>query len=313
MYYYFCSEFPAVIKIDGVYFGNISQSVKPVNVMSDNQSFIELCPLNDSERALSFMLDENFLLNPPSGVLVVDLKGGFFIKFVCTGKTSPFKVLAQEKLPDAVVTVFIENGLKLSIETRTDFYGQTLNYFADGASITPFSLCGTNLVAINTTNGFLQCYILDGKISQVFCKKVASADFSNGFSTVEEFKDVAKHVLKCEWQLDGRQIKEKTRLLERAQNFCIENLNQKIIPYAFLEEFMLGGEVKDYLSENVLENSHALKEYLKDYIGIMPPPLFKNPDLVGLVYAENQNKYSVEYFSFELEDKKICNIKRSEN
>ena len=123
MQFYFISEFPAVIKINGVYCGKINKTIKSFDLLGD--TFVELCPLNRTEQPINFMLDHNFLSNPPDGTIITDLNGAFVINFMCISSFAPFSITAQQKFPFAVITVFRENGLKLSIETPHDFYAQT--------------------------------------------------------------------------------------------------------------------------------------------------------------------------------------------
>ena len=81
MQYYFISEFPAVIKINGVYSGKIDNALKKFNLL-DN-AFIEVCPLNRTDQPINFMLDSSFLGSPPDGIIITDLKGAFVINFAC--------------------------------------------------------------------------------------------------------------------------------------------------------------------------------------------------------------------------------------
>ena len=60
-----------------------------------------------------------------------------------------FEILAQEKFPYAVITVFKENGLKISIETPKDFYALPLNIEIENATITQFCLGSKNLIAVS--------------------------------------------------------------------------------------------------------------------------------------------------------------------
>ena len=47
-----------------------------------------------------------------------------------------------------------------------------------------------------------------------------------------------------------------------------------------------------------------------DFIGVMPPPVFREENEVGFVYRTGERTYSAEYFVFEVSDKKITNLKK---
>ena len=309
MYYYFSAKFCAVLKIDGVYHGQIDQKLKKIEIKNCD-SFIEICPLEVMQFPFSFILNEKFLFSPPNGVSVVDLKGGYLIEFNFLQDNSPFSILSQEKFSHAVITTFKENGLKISIETPNDFFAETIPFYCQSASITPFNLSNKRLVAIQFIGKetLLNCYLLDGKVQKVFSRKIRDCSFNNGFKTTEEFLDIAKHKLTCSWGLDNDKIIKGEVSISTKENFCPSELKEHLIAYAFLEELLCGGEIGEYLADNIKENQTYLKEYFGEFLGVMPPPDFREFDEIGLIYKQSENKYKVEYFKFELKDKKIFNI-----
>ena len=309
MYYYFSCDFPAVVKINGVYYGSIFNTVKPLRV-NGNPPFIEVCPLQSASFPLNFILDSEFLCSPPPFTSVTDLKGGYLIKFYKAHAQLPFEIIKQEKFSDAVVTVFTENSLKLSIETPNDFYAETFNSPACETEILRFSQCGCSLIALNfkgETNR-LCVYSLTDTVKKVFCREVFSFSLENGLSTVEKFNDIAKHILSCEWDFrDGCYIKQSANLT-CADGFEISKLNQRLLPYAFFERLLVGGSLAGFLTENMLKNADKLQGYLGEFSGVFPPPAFREIDQVGLVYPLGENKYRTEYFRCTLLDGKIDNI-----
>ncbi len=312
MYYYFSAKFSSVLKINGNYFGEIDEKLKQVEISNYN-SFIEVCPLGFEHFPLSFILNERFLFSPPNGVSIVDLKGGYLIEFNFLQDSSSFKILSQEKFPYAVVTVFKENGLKVSIETPNDFFAETIAFCSESATITPFTLQGKNLVAISFLGKqkLLNCYLLENKIQKVFSKEVCDYSFNNGFSSAEEFLDIAKHKLTCSWNLQNDKLVKGDVDLTRSENFCIKELPEHLIGYAFLEELLCGGDISEYLDDGIKENKEFLYSFFGDFLGIMPPPAFRQFEEIGLIYKCTENKYKVEYFCFTTQNKKICNITKS--
>lgn len=314
MYYYFLTDFPAILKINGEYKGK-TDDLLTYHAKNNEQIFVEVYPLCHSCSPYCFLIDENFFINPPDSVILTDLKGGYLIKLVMPPLVAPFNIIAQEKFPFAVATVFAENGLKLSIETPADFYAESFNFSCDDVIIIPFSLDNKQLLLIKfgEQNNLINCYLLAEKITPVFSKKVDDFSIKNGFSTTESFLDVAKHVVFCEWGLSDNQLVKKNIKVEKSPDFDAKKLCSHALPYAFLEEFLLSDNVQDFANDNILSKLTHLKNYLGNYIGVMPPPEFRELEEVGLIYAEGHNKYSVNYFVFTIQDGKICNIKRSDN
>jgi hypothetical protein len=311
MYCYFSSDFPAVIKIDGIYYGSVYDCVKTINV--DNCTpFIELCSLDHNQKSTYILLDNNFFSSPPENVILTDLQGGYFIKFISCYKKEGFSVLAQEKMPHAIITVFNDNGYKLSIETPNDFFAKELNVNPKSASIINFTLNGQNLVAISIQMNKILLYVfkIDKQITNIFCRQVDAFNTQNGLTTTENFLDIAKHCLTIDWQLQGDTLVENSRSITTHDKFDLSKLHKNLIPYAFLEHFLVGGDASEYLCDNVKENAKVLKEYLGDYVGVCPPPDFYDKRAVGLIYNVSKNLYKVEYFSFTLQDRKIFNIEK---
>ena len=314
MYLYFSSAYPAAIKLNGIYYGVISDTVKSINV-SGEPPFIEICSLVSNEQQINFIVNSSFLSSPPENVTVTDMKGGYFIKTLKSYHTDEFKVLAQNKSTDTVVTVFTENCLKISIEKTDGFFADNEKFFADSSTIQFFNLNNVNLVAVLLTGkeNLLNVYKLSNNIEKVFSREVKDFEINGDLTTTEEFFDVAKHTVKTSWEFTGETFKKKLVEVNHAPKFNLENISEKIIPFAFLEELLVGGNPEPFLSDALKEKALLLKDYLGDFIGIMPPPTFRSIDEVGLIYKNGERTYAVEYCTFEITNRKIFNLKKSEN
>ena len=321
MYYYFSAEYTSAIKINGIFKSKLNSGQQPF-VITDkeisncsSQILIELCPLNGNELPITFMLDQDFLTSPPNSVIVVDLKGGYYIKFLSLCRLAPFQIIAQQKLSYAIITIFKENGLKLSIETPNDFFAENLSFDCQDAKITPFALNNKQFIAITfqTPKTKCFCYLLDNKITKVFCRDIESFCTDNGFSTTELFEDIAGHKIVCDWAFLDGSIKVVNKKISYQKDFCLDILPSEFVGYAFLEEFLVGGEIKDFLCEQMQDKAKYLKDFFLDYIGVCPPPSFRDYDEVALIYKKTQNTYYLNYYKFEIENKRITNVKRLDN
>ena len=314
MYYYFSSEYPVAMKLNGIYYGILNETVKHLRI--DNGSpFVELCPLCEQETSVNFILDDNFLKCPPASITVTDMKGGYLIKLYPSLSKSSFQIINQKKFNDAVVTVFTENGLKLSIETPKDFYAETIKLNCNRAEIEKFRLGDKTLIYISfiCTKQLLYVFCIDEKITKVFCRTVDDFSIDNGLTTTEKYCDIAKHNCVTEWGFDGKTLTSKHVSVTENPDFNVDNLHEKLIPYAFLECFLVNTNVDDYLVKNIIEQKNHLKDYLGDYVGILPPPRFRNINEVGLIYRVKENFYRIDYFTFELDGRKICNVKKCDD
>ena len=314
MYFYFSSGFPAAIKFNGIYYGVIHDTVKSCNFEDNFTPFIEVCPLSSSGNTLNFLPEKEFLDSPPDGVTVTDMRGGYLLQFPKKCSSSEFKVIKQEKFPDLLLTVFKENDIKVSIETKTDFFVETINLDLSSVEVKRFSINNKNFIALNFLGEYntLSVYLIDQKITKVFSREVQSFSFDNGFSTTEVFKDMAKHKVVSEWVFENNTFHSHLKTVTCDPNFKIEKLPLSLLPFAFFEDLLVGADVSEYLGDSIKKNADKLGSYLGKFIGVMPPPLFRNIDEVGLIYPNGKNKYKVDYCTLEFTDRKITNVKKSD-
>ena len=313
MYFSFSSNFPAVVKLDGLYFGNIYLEPKTCNFDDNHTPFVEVCPLNNSGKMQNFFPDKEFLSCPPKDVLVTDLKGGYLITINTPPKTTDFKIITQEKSPYAVITIFSENGYKLSIETPYDFYAETFDYEVIDGKIKVITIDKKQflLIELQVEKGLiLNIYDVNNKTNKLFSQFCDSYSLDNGFTTCITLSDIAKHKVSTTWQYKENKILEKNRSVACLDTFDKDNLPDLVLPYAFLEGILAGENIGDYLCENILKNKDKLKNFLGEFIGVFPPPVFRSEKEVGLVYKKSDNVFYAEYFIFEVSNHKIINLKK---
>ena len=320
MYCYFSADFNSALKINGIYKGKLTTSQNLFTTqnsghkLSDNEpDFVEIYPLNSNNFAVGYLLDDEFYANPPENVIVVDLIGGYLINFKSPCIICPFELIAQKRFTFALATVFKENGLKICIENQNDMLAHTLDRLYSECEIFEFSLDSKNLIAIHLKGerNLLLCYLIEQKITKVFCREVDEFNFENGFTTKEHVDDIAGHTIICEWELQSGNLCVKNKQVLSKEEFSLHHLNPKVLGYALLEELLLGGNAQDYLSPALVDKSQFLHEYFGELIGVFPPPFFHQQNKVGALYKSTPNKYYAKYFYFECENNKICNIKRS--
>ncbi len=309
---YFSSGFPSAIKLNGIYFGTINDDVKSCEFNLDEKPFVEICPLGNFPSS-NFIVTEEFLFSPPQGITVTDLNGGFLVYAENTPTKNEFCVIGQKKFQDLIITAFYENGLKISVETPSDFFADTLLVNADSVNFERFCLNGKNFVAVLLTGSVqtLAVYRITDGIDRVFTDEIYGFTLKDGLEITKKYNDIAKHTVTSSWQYEDEKLTATKVTVSVSENFDLNALPEAILPYAFLEEFFVGGDVSAYLDANVLNNKDKLKGFFGDFVGIMPPPLFRNQAEIGLVYKKTQNTFQVTYFTFTVTDRKIVNLKKT--
>lgn len=308
MQYYFCSTIPFALKINGEFISILDSSPLPFTPKTST-SFIEAYPVTDgATNVMAFVLNEKLLNYPPNGVIVTDLNGGYLITLTEQPKFLDFSIISQQKYPFALVTVFTQNGYNLTIETQDDFYTQTLPL--PKISSVQFNLISDKVLALGIFGEKRAVLVFDlsRKINKLLEILVDNFELSPTLVTTQKFLDIKKHVKQTEWQYVNGVLNPKTVSFECDSDFNQDKLCTEILPYAFLEEFLVGGNYQSFLGENVAKNSNKLKLYLGDFIGVCPPPAFIPQNKVGLIYNNGRNRYKLKYASFELVNRKITNI-----
>ncbi len=314
MYYYFSCEYPAVIKLNGVYYGLIGDAVKCVNSL-DEQTFVEICPISGKYNGVNFMLSKDFLTCEHNLVSVTDLKGGYLLKIKEPTASGEFKIIAQQKYNDAVVTLFNDNGVKLSLETPNDFYADNFDFLVTSGEIFRVDTFSSPVICtvLHGKHDYLSAYLITDKIIKVFYDQVDGYSFSSGISTTKKYVDILKHTVTCEWALSNATLTVKESHLTYGKELNLDKMPELLIPYAFFEELLVGGKVSEFLSDDMQKNERLLKGYLGDFIGVMPPPTFRDVSQVGLIYPNGKNGYTVNYYKCAIENKKISNISKCED
>lgn len=311
MYYYFSCQYPSAIKLNGIFYGFLGKDVKSINILPGELPLIEICSLSGKEQTINFLPDKNFLTSPPDNVLITDMRGGYLINISSFQKNSCFKIIGQQKYSDSVITVFNENGVKVSIDCEKDFLADDIS-----ANITFVEFYRTEAfevpligIKLGETN-ILTVYSLGEKIQKVYFRETAEFSFEGGFSTVCVFNDMAKHKVSTSWEYLKNSLSPKEQTISCSERWKINKLPSKLLPFAFLEELLVGGNLSEFLAENMLANADKLSGYLGNFIGIMPPPIFRSIDEVGLVFPNGKNKYIVNYIKTEIVENKIVNVKK---
>ncbi len=307
MYIYFCSDYPAVVKLDGNIYKKIHTTVEQIAPITST-TFIEICPLSESERGFGFYLDEQFWQGEKKNVCVVDLKGGYLIKFKSNPICENIDVIFQHKTDYYSLSVFNDKGKKLSIETANDFYFENLSFDFDDVEIV-FCERGALGLCFGSTNKTICVYNLENPIKKIFQKQAFYYSYSNRLVIKQKHLDVAKHEIISEWDFSSKSAVLVSETIQRCKDFHPGLLSNDVLPYAFLEELLIGGDVECYLHDKLKSAKDKLKGYLGDYLGICPPPPFRNPNEIGLIFYLRKNHYEVCYLTLDLEQGKIFNLK----
>ncbi len=309
MYYYFSAKTPSALKINGAYFGVIGETPKLLRTEIEN-SLLEVCPLNENQPNLNFILDGALLACPPKRISVTDLKGGYLIKINAQPIRHDFCVIKQSTYENHTVTLFYDNGLKLSVQSPNDFYIESVDGNFDDAKIEFFNIAKKNMIAVQFIGeeNLLKIFLIEETISHVFCAVCNEFETDERLIITNRHQDVLKHTVKSFYDFSESSFTFSHNEIEKEKPCDKNQFNSHVLPFVFFEQILVGDDVALLATQNITGNLDALKSYLGDFIGIIPPPQFIEGDFVGLVYKKIENLYYVNYFSTEQENGLISNV-----
>lgn len=288
------------LKINGVFLGFTDGYERFVELDLRDGCFCELIPTDKKFLPLVFTLTENITAAPPDGVLLYLLPDALAVyadKFFAYEPT--LRLIAQEKNDFANVTVFSQGLPQILWED-----GKNNRVIALDER---FSVC--------TAHSFLNAVLIEGQGATCALSSEGDVFFYGEINEwtydktqerlriLSPVKDFGGRTQTYEWDCMGAQPKLKSRTISPTSA-----LPEKFILCEFLQNLLLGVEVKDLLSEELYENLESLKTFLGEYEQVSPISQYA----FGAAVAQKKREsvYQIKHFSAEILRGKICNVIR---
>ena len=300
---YFLSSKPCQLTLNGVFFGLTDRFERFAEVNLADNVFAKFTP--QGALPLGVFLCEELLSSPPVGFEVYLLKDGFAL-FAKEFPPSDFTLtpIAQERFGENLITVFRQSIFQLSIQTAEGFFISTLppsfascklSFHAD-----LFFIEGQNHLAIYTKWG--KC---------VFLEQILGFDVQeNTLNATLPLSDSLGRVANITYSLNKNGCTQTKFILQ--QNRAIDGdtepqkIAEELLPYAFFESILIGAEYTAFLSEELAPQAEKLKTFLGEFKAVT---LTKDPKVCGLVRKKSFRVFSLDYYTVEVENNKIIDIK----
>ncbi|MBO7187712.1 MAG: hypothetical protein J6V68_04885 [Clostridia bacterium] len=242
----------------------------------------------------------------------IDLKKDALLCFFKRNIFAGFKLLAQS-FTDIKVSVYIDNGLKVLIDTNKESEIFCYNFLESNAKIHTEYISNFAVVFIYfSVAKKLAVFMVKDIIEEILFTDCVNFSLNNTLTVIEHFKDIGLHKRVTEYFFKGDRLIVKGQKVSATLDEYPFNLKSKLLPIAFLEEFLIGGDFEFFLSSELKEKTHLLSGYLGCFNAVMPSPF--NTDEIGLIYKSEDNgfDYTVKYISFDITDGKITNFNLSD-
>lgn len=294
---YFLSSIPCALSLNGLYFGNTDTFERFAEVCLSDKLYAQFSPAGSLP--IGFFITEEIMENPPIGCEVYILRDGICIN-ACDFPPADccLRPVAQAREGNYLATVFWQGKLQLNIESPKGFFNATLPPLFAPCEVV---FC-ENLLLLKGENA-LTVYDLTGKC--LLLERFTECSLSgNTLNATLPLSDRLQRFAKCEWTLENGECKRTTCSLVQA---CEpDQTNDDLLAYAFFECVLIGGDFASFLADELQPDAEHIRAFLGDFIAVT---LTETPNVCGLVRAKKQRLFTVDYFSVEIENGKIADVK----
>jgi hypothetical protein len=299
---YFLSAIPCALSLNGVYFGLTDRFERFAEVHLADRILAEFLPEN--AHPIRFFITEDLPISPPKGCevyLLPDRLAVFARDFPPLSTT--LRIIAQERFPKGLVTVFSQGGVQVSIETDAGFFTSYLPptfsvcelAFHEGL----FFLQGQHCLAVYTQKG-----------ERVLLEEVSSFEVEEDrLKAVLPLSDSLHRTATCVFALSEEGC---TRIectlsqgLTQEGRADGEHISRELLPYAFFESLLIGADYTQFLSEELQDKTDELRAFLGRFEGVSPTD---DPLVCRLIYRKGERLFEARDFKVTIEKDKITDI-----
>ncbi len=299
---YFLSAIPCALSLNGVYFGLTDRFERFAEIHLADRILAEFLPEN--AQPIRFFITENLPTAPPQGCEVYLLPDGLA---VFAREFPPLdtrlRVIAQERFPKGLVTVFSQGGIQVSIETDRGFFISYLPPSFSSCALSCheglFFLHGQNCLAVYTQAG-----------ERILLEEISSFAIENGkLKAVLPLSECLGRSANCVWELNETGCVRTECTLTQARTYegatDGESLKKELLPYAFFESLLLGADCAPFLAEELRPKAGELASFLGDFKWVVPTD---NPLVCRLIYQKGDRLFEARDFKVTIEKDKITDI-----
>lgn len=262
MNYYFLSEIPAHVKINGEYKGIVNDNLCSAKIDFENPLF-EFLPTLDkfsavygdktSKNIKIFRVNDELLVYP-----IYPLKND-----------NPFKLIGQKSKSSysvsANVTVVADGAVKFFLDgSVTDV--KTLPFTPKDFEINLFS----NFIMLTFTLDKTAIFIYSQESQNLVFSDLVNEYYLSDYLTVKKgYKTVTGTFIEQDWALSQTPTLVATRDVKQKDFF---EIHPQLLPLAFFENLILGADVKSVITRELNDRLLELKEFLGNVVKAVISP-----------------------------------------
>ncbi len=297
---YFLSNRPCALKVNGVFLGFTDGVERFLELSPKDRHLCEFIPLDGNFLPVVFLLNEKIAIAPPTGARVYLLENGLAIyadKFACAD--GALRVIEQKNLSFGSLILFTQGLPQILIERERASEVIPLNERFFESKIYEFPTA----VIVASKNAVCA---LDGEGTPFFTGETKAWNYdgyTDELRLTTPLNDLCARTAEEVWSCNPPLLK--SRVLSARKS-----LPENFILCVFLQDLLLNAGAEELLSEELRPALADLKTFLGEYESVIASP--QSPFTAGVVCPKGERVYEINYFSAEVENGKICNIKKGE-
>lgn len=255
--------------------------------------------LGDKFLPAKFSFNKDFNEN----IAITDLYGDFLVYPVLKPRLNfPYETVLYKSVvienAEYIFTVYKDFSIKL--KCRNSYEEVIVNLPFIPKSINVLN-AGGNLILVELKDKLTYVAVLSfPSLKLEFCDLADEYNLSGELSLTKIHRGISLHKITYTYGYDGK-VFLKNKSYQTFDNY--NPLPPPLIPLAFLEEVRLGVDYRRFLDDNLFNKQELLKDFLGDFLFVLPPFYEDLADTYAIVYQSR-----VKYAKFTLTDDKISDI-----
>lgn len=294
---YFLSSRPCALTLNGVFYGITDNFERSAEICLADKLYAKFSP--EGALPIGFFITETLPTLPPVGCEVYLLRDGIAI-YACDFPPADcaLRPIAQTREGDCLATVFSQGKPQLTVESPLGFFNATIPPFFDPCEV--FFHDDFVLLKGKETLG-----VYAKSCRQILVERVLDYSLSeNTLTATLPLSDSLQRTAKCVWALTDGECKQIEFTL--SQPIKTSAPPEGLLAYAFFESVLLKADYTAFLCERLQADADEIRAFLGEFIAVT---LTREPNVCGLVRKKGERLFAVDYFSVEIENGQITDVK----
>ena len=294
---YFLSSKPAVLTLNGVYFGIVNGFERFADITLSDRVFAQFIPQDG--QPVGFFITEELRFSPPPNAELYLLKDGIAVYVNAYPPADlTLKPVAQAQFGEVCVSVYRQGELQISVQSPDGFFNATLPSCFTECTLSEqaglFFVDGGGALALYNRRAELLLYE----------KTLGYRVEENRLYATLPLSDSLQRTAECIYELTDNEC-VRTQFTLRQQGENEREICETLLPYAFFESVLIGADFAQLLAEETRGDADNIRAFLGEFSAVVPTD---DPLVCGLVKRKAERLYEVAYYGVRIKNGKITDV-----